>query len=216
MKQALWVALTGTVLLQSWAFADQVVRREDLPPQPEFLPSGTVDVWSFYCPAGGSVEIKVDTVSMALTGTSPLNPAVLVFQGANNLGVGTAGLVCTATSDCAATCVDFTAPCALAGEHNVLIFNMSDSNNCGKATGTYQLSVQVFEGPNETGNTLTAEQTALGGEPVKRLLSGNAGFVSGPAEDDVYWDGLGPPAATATGGDLGKRGTTTNYYKLVQ
>lgn len=217
MKQALWVTVASTILLLTPALAEQVERLEDLPAQPEFVPSGTVDVWTFYCPAGGSAEIKVDAISMAANGKSPLNPAALVFRGGSMLALGDDEVACSTTLDCALACVDVTAECASAGEHNILVFNKSGGTACGKATGTYKLSVQVFDGPNETGNALTAAEADLGGQPVKAVLGGNVRFSAGPAEDDVYWDGLfplTPPESAAKGdGEQSIDGPATDYYK---
>lgn len=217
MKHALLLILTGTLFLQQPAFAEQVERLEDLPAQPEFVPSGSVDVWTFNCPAGGSAEIKVDTVSMAANGMSPLNPAVLVYRGNTPLGVGDEEMNCSATPDCPNLCVDLTVACAAEGEHNILVFNKSGDNACGKATGTYKLLLEVFEGPNETGNSLSAAQTALGGKPVTNIFADGARFQSGPAEDDVYWDGAFPLTATdsvtSSASEQNSRGQTTNYYE---
>ncbi len=217
MKQALWVTVASTILLQTPALAEQVDRLEDLPPQPEFVPSGTADVWTFYCPAGGSAEIKVDAISMAANGKSPLNPAALIFKGGSALAIGDDEVPCSATLDCALACVEVTANCASAGEHNILVFNKSGATTCGKAAGTYKLSVEVFDGPNKTGNALTAAEADLGGQPVKTILGGDVRFSAGPAEDDVYWDGLfpltPPESAAKSTGEQSIHGPVTNYYK---
>lgn len=216
MKRATVLAITGMIFLQAPAYAEEVQRQEDLPPQPEFVPAGTADVWTFYCPAGGSAEIKVDAISMAANGKSPLNPAALIFRGGTMLAVGDEEVACSATLDCANQCVDVTVGCTTAGEHNILVFNKSGGTTCGKATGTYELSVTVFDGPNETGNELSATQVALGGQPAKRILGGAVRFSAGPAEDDVYWDGLfplTPPAAAKTGAERSSRAPAINYYE---
>ncbi|MGB5491870.1 MAG: hypothetical protein WBM76_13670 [Woeseiaceae bacterium] len=221
MKNALLITVTGIFFLQPSAFAEEVVRMEDLPAQRLFVPPASVDIWSFYCPAGGSAKIKVDTIAMALDGKSPLNPAAVVFQGSNLLALDNGVLPCAdVPSDCAATCVDLTVNCASAGEHNVLVFNNKGETLCGKSAGTYKLSMTVFAGAGGSGTELPAAQVALGGEPAKRILSDGARLASGPAEDDAYWNGFIPPGDlnSVSLNSIDQRGNSsaTNIFELLK
>lgn len=195
MKFTLPLMLVGMMLLPPSSFAAEVFNRESLPRDPG---SGAfpTDVWTFFCPAGGSVKIKVDAVELIGATTSPLDPVALLFfdTTSSQIASGDDEVACSATLDCSFQCVDITVNCSSAGRYSLFIFN-GVLGGCGTAEGIYDLSVEVFDAANGTGSSLTAEQVNLGGEPVKRRLNGGGKLPAGPAADDIYWDGLSLPSS---------------------
>ena len=192
MKGALAIVLV--VVAGGLAWAAEVTRDETLPASGDGLIP--VDLWTFYCPAGGSATVTVDTLGVpAGATTSALDPALHVLHdqyGMSSSEVVASGddeIECTVPPACGFDCPQVTFNCDGDGEHTIRVFTFygEGSPPCGTEPGWYRLAVEVFDNLNGTGTPLPEAEVRLGGEAVRR------GFVwgylpAGPAYDDVLVD----------------------------
>lgn len=185
------VCIVAVLLVVASASAAEIVREESLPPQGDGTLTQAVDIWTFYCPAGGSATVRADTLPSAggIT-TSPLDLAFVVFfdQFPTYVALADDDFVCTVTSDCGYLCPAATFNCAGEGEHTIVVLTYpSTSPGCGSREGGYRLGVEVFDNLNGTGTALPESVVRLGGEEPRRGYAW--GYLpAGPAGDDVHTD----------------------------
>ena len=100
--------------------AAELVRTEDLPPQSTeaYINANGIligDVWTFHCPAGGSVEFSVDTVSVSGAVDQPLDPVARLYFGSTLIGFGDDEMACAVAPVCGFSCPSTTLNCTSAG-----------------------------------------------------------------------------------------------------
>jgi hypothetical protein len=149
------------------------------------------DLWTFECPAGGTVTATVDTKDDTDTGRSNIDPILELFSGAGRLiASGDDEVACTNPPVCGFRCPQIMrAPC---GEtrlpHSLLVrdFGTAAVTNMPQCAGGggYELTVEVFD---SAGKPVAAETVHLGGGatrsvPAWALEDGKAPV--GPALDD--------------------------------
>src|SRR6267378_2322014 len=151
------------------------------------------DMWTFNCPAGGSVVASVDTKDDTDLGASTLDPILELLDGNGvEIADGDDENTCTYRPVCGFACPqlhDFRGNRRVAcgdrgpsGLHSLIVrdFGVSLCNG----GGGYELTVDVFDA---SGRQLSQEEVALGGGPSRGVPDwavdeGKAPF--GPALDD--------------------------------
>ena len=155
------------------------------------------DMWTFNCPAGGSVVASVDTKDDTDLGTSNLDPILELLDGNGvEIADGDDENTCTYQPVCGFDCPqlrDFATPRSSrvacgdggpSGLHSLIVrdFGTAGVPHCNG--GGYELTVDVFDA---SGNQLSQEQVGLGGGPSRgvpdwAVTEGKAPV--GPALDD--------------------------------
>jgi len=157
------------------------------------------DMWTFNCPAGGSVVASVDTKDDTDLGASTLDPILELLDG-NGIEIadGDDENTCTYLPVCGFACPqlrNFATPrssrvaCGNGGSsglHSLIVrdFGTAADTAIHCTGGGYELKVDVFDA---FGNQLSQEEVALGGGPSRGVPDwavdeGKAPF--GPALDD--------------------------------
>ena len=147
------------------------------------------DMWTFYCPAGGSVVASVDTKDDTDLGTSTIDPVMELLDGnGNEIASGDDENTCTYPPGCGYACpaiggTNSTAQCGAGGTFSLIVRDYGAELGCSDGGG-YELTVDVFDA---IGNQLSQEEVALGGGPSRgvpdwAVSEGKAPF--GPALDD--------------------------------
>ena len=120
------------------------------------------DTWSFYCPTGGSFDLKVDTngtnTHHIVNNTTGLDPNFRVLDGAGNEIVTTPDtFACTYLPINMGTCPDVTnEACGVGPRHYIQVRNESLET----PGGSYLMELTVRDAD---GVELSAKKTALGG-----------------------------------------------------
>ncbi|MGD9264765.1 MAG: hypothetical protein PVJ71_03185 [Lysobacterales bacterium] len=206
MKSAAALVLVVFATYATTINATELVRMEDLPPQTGSGSDVLVDVWTFHCPAGGSVTFSVDTVLVSDATDTPLDPIAHLFLGSSLIGFGDDEVPCTVGPVCGYYCPSVTLNCAVEGQYSLLVLTANSTGPagepaCGSAFGIYELTLEVFDGPNGTGTSLPESSVRLGGAPIGRSFTDSTSFYhQGPAIDDG-WTWGGPTAATSAVSD---------------
>ena len=153
------------------------------------------DMWSFRCPAGGSVSFMVDTHDDTGAGNSSLAPVVEIVDAKGNVvdfEVDNSGSQCSIPPTCQ---TDWECPVAIdvacgTGVHTLSIFSWPETT-C-TADGGYDLLMQV---KNKNGKLLTPNQMKLGGGPARQLPSWTlqAFAPGGPGKKGPLLDDEGIP-----------------------
>lgn len=166
----------------------ELVRQESLPPQPT-AGYTVIDLWTFYCPAGGSATISVDTLAVGAATTSPLDPYVNVFDDDGYaLAFADDEMTCTVSSACGYECPQTAFNCVEGGEVSILVSTWaSGASGCSDAEGYYLLWLEVFDGPDQSGASLPANAVRLGGQEPSRGY-GWGYLLAGPAADDAAFE----------------------------
>jgi hypothetical protein len=199
------VCIVAVLLVVASASAAEIVREESLPPQGSGITTLAVDIWTFYCPAGGSATVRADTLPSAggIT-TSPLDLAFTVYFDHFPTWVVQAddNFTCTVPSDCSYSCPAATFNCGGEGEHTIMVRTIPSALvGCGSREGGYRLGVEVFDNLNGTGTALPESVVRLGGEEPRRGYAW--GYLpAGPAGDDVHTDLVTVSPSGAEGQEL--------------
>lgn len=149
------------------------------------------DLWTFRCPAGGSVSASVDTLGdYAVTDgdggfVSGLDPTLGIFDARGNLIARSDDeQACSVPTRCGAECPSVEVPCARGAKHSILVRDAGILPEC-TGGGGYLLIVEVF---NEAGESLGPRAVRLGGGPRRNLPPWllETGLVGrqGPVVDD--------------------------------
>ena len=207
-SRTLWIVAALVFGLAAPAASTPAVRSETLPPQNWYGETFIVDVWTFFCPQGGSADIAADTLAAGEGTTSPLDLAFTVIFDVPPAwpepGTGDDELSCSDTPVCGFQCPQAVYNCGGEGMYTILVYTFGGSG-CGESTGRYELSVEVFEGPNRTGAALPPNAVALGGQEPRPGFPW--GFLQpGPAADDhrFLWPGPPPPPPPSPAWSFGK------------
>jgi len=194
------IAFSGVLLFpgQAVAWPPPPTKRSNHVPNVGELASGEQplgDMWTFNCPAGGSVVASVDTKDDTDLGTSTLDPILELLDGNGvEIADGDDENTCTYRPVCGFACPqlhDFNGNRRVAcgdggpsGLHSLIVrdFGTAGVPHCNG--GGYELKVDVFDA---SGNQLSQEQVGLGGGPSRGVPDwavdeGKAPF--GPALDD--------------------------------
>jgi hypothetical protein len=140
------------------------------------------DLWTFNCPAGGTVSVSVDTKDDTDTGKSNIDPFLIMGDAKGAFGFSDDNFECAIPPVCGFACPSQTAtPCG-SGQHWIIVRDWG-ANSC-TGGGGYDLVVEVFAGD---GRSLSERSVNLGGGPTRKvpndaLASGSA--PTGPALDD--------------------------------
>jgi hypothetical protein len=147
------------------------------------------DVWTFKCPAGGHVNVTVQTAedNVALD-LSTIDPVLEILDGtAAVLAFFDDDIECRTPQACGFSCPQARdVPCGK-GTHSIVIAHSGDSrgDNSDKCQigGGYTLSVEVFDA---NGISQPASKVKLGGGPQPKVPNAvrGPGAPSGPAVDD--------------------------------
>jgi len=186
------LAFSGVALLpgQADAWPPPPTKRSNHVPNVGNLAQGEQplgDMWTFYCPAGGTVTASVDTKDDTDLGTATLDPILELLDGnGSEIAFADDNLTCTYAPTCGYECPLITAfPCGDSGSSGVHSLIVRDYGTSGcNGGGGYELTVDVFDA---SGTQLSQEQVALGGGPSRgvpdwAVAEGKAPF--GPALDD--------------------------------
>ncbi len=194
------IAFSGVLLFpgQAVAWPPPPTKRSNHVPNVGELASGEQplgDMWTFNCPAGGSVVASVDTKDDTDLGTSTLDPILELLDGNGvEIADGDDENTCTYRPVCGFACPqlhDFNGNRRVAcgdggpsGLHSLIVrdFGTAGVPHCNG--GGYELTVDVFDA---SGNQLSQEQVGLGGGPSRgvpdwAVTEGKAPV--GPALDD--------------------------------
>jgi hypothetical protein len=151
------------------------------------------DLWTFRCPAGGSVSASVDTIGDYAVPdgdgggfVSGLDPSLGILDSQGNL-IARADdeQACNMPTRCDAGCPSVEVPCARGGvKHSILVRDAGILPEC-TGGGGYLLIIEVF---NRDGESLSARAVKLGGGPRRNLPPWllDTGLVGrqGPVVDD--------------------------------
>ena len=145
------------------AVADPFERRNWIPSGNYlfFEQGGTTlgDMWTFVCPAGGSVQLSVDTMNDSPTGAR-IDPGIAVWDAEGNLiATGDDDFDCTYTPNCGFSCPAVDVPCGKGIQHSVSIFSVLPNQGC-EGGGGYVLGVEV---KNRLGRSFRESRVKLGG-----------------------------------------------------
>ncbi len=140
------------------------------------------DMWTFDCPKGSTVAVRVDTLDDLDTGQSTLDPFVAIFAGDGTL-VGTSDNArnCSYPTVCGALCPEATFSCGDSGPHQLII---RDAFASGCTGGGYRLFLEVIDAK---GQSLEESKVKLGGGAKRKLSSWateNGAASKGPLLDD--------------------------------
>jgi len=194
------IAFSGVLLFpgQAVAWPPPPTKRSNHVPNVGRLASGEQplgDMWTFNCPAGGSVVASVDTKDDTDLGTATLDPILELLDGNGvEIADGDDENTCTYRPVCGFACPqlhDFNGNRRVAcgdggpsGLHGLIVrdFGTAGVPHCNG--GGYELKVDVFDA---SGNQLSQEQVGLGGGPSRgvpdwAVTEGKAPV--GPALDD--------------------------------
>jgi len=194
------IAFSGVLLFpgQAVAWPPPPTKRSNHVPNVGELASGEQplgDMWTFNCPAGGSVVASVDTKDDTDLGTATLDPILELLDGNGvEIADGDDENTCTYRPVCGFACPqlhDFNGNRRVAcgdggpsGLHSLIVrdFGTAGVPHCNG--GGYELTVDVLDA---SGNQLSQEQVGLGGGPSRgvpdwAVSEGKAPF--GPALDD--------------------------------
>ena len=197
---AMLLLFTGMLPGQAYAWPPGPAHRSNHLPNVGALASGEQplgDMWTFYCPDGGTVVASVDTKDDTDLTTSTLDPILeLIDPDGNEIATGDDENACTYAPVCGFACPAFRAPCgSSAGVHSLIVrdFGISGCNG----GGGYELTVDVFDAD---GNELTPDSIGLGGGPSRGVPywavdEGKAPV--GPALDDENVPRRSPAATKA-------------------
>ena len=197
---AMVLLFTGLLPGRAYAWPPGPTHRSNHVPNVGRLASGEQplgDMWTFYCPDGGTVVASVDTKDDTDLGTSTLDPILeLIDPDGNEIANGDDDIACTYAPVCGFRCPAFRAPCgSSAGVHSLIVRDFGASLCNGG--GGYELTVDVFDAD---GNELSPDSIGVGGGasrgvPWWAVDEGKAPV--GPALDDENVP-LRSPAATKT------------------
>jgi hypothetical protein len=147
------------------------------------------DLWTFECPAGGTVTASVDTKDDRDTGQANLDPILELLDGTGQLvAAGDDNLVCTYPPVCGFECAQVVRVlCGADNPHSLLVRDFGVGSTTGitcAGGGGYQLTVEVLD---PYGKSVPADSVRLGGSPRRyvpawALEEGKAPV--GPALDD--------------------------------
>jgi len=187
------IAFSGVALFpdQAVAHPPPPTKRSNHVPNVGILADGEQplgDMWTFNCPAGGSVVASVDTKDDTDLGTSTLDPILELLDGNGvEIAFGDDENRCTYAPTCGFACPAIggthgTASCGAGGTFSLIVRDFGNSGCNGG--GGYELTVDVFDA---SGNQLSQEQVGLGGGPSRgvpdwAVTEGKAPV--GPALDD--------------------------------
>jgi hypothetical protein len=147
------------------------------------------DVWTFKCPAGGHVDVTVQTVAdNRELGLSTIDPFFSLFDGGGHQIAGADDdIECTEPQACGFTCPQaLHVPCGK-GTHSIVIAHSGaqrgDNADKCQIGGGYELSVEVFDA---SGASQPSSKVKLGGGAHFKVPAGvlPSGITSGPAMDD--------------------------------
>jgi hypothetical protein len=138
------------------------------------------DLWTFYCPAGGTVDVTVDTI----TGNNNLDPALQVLSGdGTSLAFADDTFICSVAPSCGFSCPRVLAlACGAGTTHSIKVIG-SSVTSC-VAGGYYSLTVVVRDA---AAVALDPAKTKLGGGPKRKVpawLDTDKTRASGPVLDD--------------------------------
>ena len=197
---ALLLLFTGMLPGRAYAWPPGPTHRSNHLPNVGGLASGEQplgDMWTFYCPDGGTVVASVDTKDDTDLTTSTLDPILeLIDPDGNEIATGDDENACTYAPVCGFACPAFRAPCgSSAGVHSLIVRDYGQSGCNGG--GGYELTVDVFDAD---GNELTPDSIGLGGGPSRGVPywavdEGKAPV--GPALDDENVPRRSPAATKA-------------------
>jgi len=197
---AMLLLFTGMLPGQAYAWPPGPAHRSNHLPNVGALASGEQplgDMWTFYCPDGGTVVASVDTKDDTDLTTSTLDPILeLIDPDGNEIATGDDENACTYAPVCGFACPAFRAPCgSSAGVHSLIVRDYGQSGCNGG--GGYELTVDVFDAD---GNELTPDSIGLGGGasrgvPYWAVDEGKAPV--GPALDDENVPRRSPAATKA-------------------
>jgi hypothetical protein len=163
------------------------------------------DVWTFNCPANGTVSVSVDTWDDRGDSSSNIDPVLEVRDKNGNLLVDASGSPTGGLSDDAHPCtippvcgilnptfrfwcpeiVDI--PCGKGNPHTVMVYGNPNATSFGcSGGGAYALLVSAKD---KKGKSVAESKLALGGGPTRKLptwADAQDGIdKAGPALDDV-------------------------------
>ena len=192
------IAFSGVLLFpgQAVAHPPPPTKRSNHVPNVGELASGEQplgDMWTFNCPAGGSVVASVDTKDDTDLGTATLDPILELLDGNGvEIADGDDENRCTYPPVCGFACPQLhdslgntRVACGDGGTSGLHSLIVRDFGNSGcNGGGGYELTVDVFDA---SGNQLSQEEVALGGGPSRgvpdwAVTEGKAPV--GPALDD--------------------------------
>jgi hypothetical protein len=135
------------------------------------------DVWTFSCPAGGSVDVTVQNKDDGAGSDIDLLMAVVDPDG-TPVGGGDDEVPCL-NPGCFACPQDLAVPCTAGGVYSIVIRGF---NNCGVTGigGGYSLAVEVKD---SAAVAVTAKKAKLGGGPKSKVPAWHSA-TSAPAVDD--------------------------------
>jgi hypothetical protein len=166
------------------ASAEPINRSNWVPNVGDTFPFGRPlgDLWTFNCPAGGTVSVSVDTKDDTDTGKSNIDPFLIVGDAKEALGLSDDNFECAIPPVCGFACPSRTAtPCG-SGQHWIIVRDWGASSCTGG--GGYNLVVEVFGGD---GRSLSERSVNLGGGPTRKVPNGASTLgiaPTGPALDD--------------------------------
>jgi hypothetical protein len=193
------IAFSGVALFpgQAAAWPPGPTKRSNHVPNVGILADGEQplgDMWTFNCPAGGSVVASVDTKDDTDLGTATLDPILELLDGNGvEIANGDDENTCTYLPVCGFACPQLTdsrgntrVPCGgggTSGLHSLIVRDFGQAG-AGCIGGGYELKVDVFD---DYGNQLSPDQVGLGGGPSRgvpdwAVSEGKAPV--GPALDD--------------------------------
>lgn len=157
------VAATALALaVCTTASAESVLRTNWIPAS-----TGMGDLWTFQCPAGGTVAIQVQNRPDAyMGGGSPLDFYFqMIDPDGNVVGAGDDEVACLVQPSCFGCPRQAALPCTAAGTYSIWV---SSYNNCssGNSAAGYQLAVEVRDA---NANALAAAKVRLGGGPRSKV-----------------------------------------------
>ena len=193
MIRKVWVLVVSLVIvlgIGTLGSAQQITRSNWVPNVGQLFfdeqPLG--DLWTFVCPAGGTVTASVDTKDDQDNGQANIDPFLLLHSGSGRLiAFGNDDLDCSHLPVCGFRCPAVRAPCGATNPHSLLVRDFGGATKNGAQCaggGGYELTVQVFRAD---GSPVDAARVQLGGGPTRRvpawaLEEGKAPV--GPALDD--------------------------------
>jgi hypothetical protein len=150
----------------------------------------TGDMWTFNCPAGGSVQATVQTVDdhPGSSDLSAIDPAFTIRGAAGNfLALGDDEVACDVAQACGFSCPSATVACGAGGMHSIQVYS-TGANSALNAEcaigGGYILTLNVF---TKAGVPLSPAAVNLGGGPTRTVpgwaVTGGAA-KRGPLLDD--------------------------------
>ncbi len=136
--------------------------------------SGLGDLWTFSCPAGGTFNLTIDTVS----DSASVDLLFTVLDSAGAFVTADDDSVACVPASCFGCPQVLASPCVAGGTYSIQVRGTACSNAAG---GGYELSLEVFD---SAAVALSAKKTKLGGGPKSKVPAWHTP-TSAPAVDDA-------------------------------